>query len=1367
MPFVDLQSEVKQGTLCWADRWNIVLRIMCPDRVPEGGEAPMLISIEWSPPRADGETILTFIQRSETGGKISFDSAGDHLEKTITGDFGELVTVYGKDPTTASASEPDVSLEIKINDKVRGTFPMSVGPVTTTIEIKAENGIDDPPEYVLTDYPVGYKAVASEGPGSFRWISSDVSALVITQGESEEIVETEARGAVATSRKLCVLYDPDSGPAVMAVHDVQVWPVADLSTPGAYRVGQLHYGDNDRIQVTGSSAGYLSRWGSSGNGDGEFNHPGSVAVDGVGVVYVVDKDNNRIQKFSPDGIFIAQWGGSGSDSGEFNRPWGIAIDTGNSIYVADTGNNRIQKFNRNGGFLSKWGSAGSGDGEFDEPFGIAVDNAGHCYVSDRNNHRVQKFTDTGTFVAKWGSSGTADGGFNHPAGIAVDDTYRVYVADEDNHRVQKFTSSGSFMTKWGKAGAGDGEFDHPVDITADTLGSVYVTDRDNSRVQRFSGTGIFQAVWGTAGAGDGEFNSPSGIVISKSNTLYVTDFDNHRVQLFSFIRRWGRTGSLDGEFMGPAGLAITAGGELLVADRYNNRVQRFNSTTGAFVSKWGGRGTGDGEFDHPFGIAIDGGNNIYVTDRDNHRVQKFDSTGAYLTQWGSQGGADGQFRKPTGMVFHGGHIYVADQENHRIQKFTTPGAFVHKWGKTGNLAGTGDGEFNAPIGIAVDSGGHLYVADRDNNRIQKFTSAGVFVTKWGSDGSGDGEFNQPAAVAVDAGDHVHVADLDNDRVQKFNNTGTFFETWGVAGDRVGELRCPSGLAIDPAGNLFVADTGPTVTIGGGLEGVAEEVVVNLEALVRYPADSNGVGVQLSTREDEYPLVILAHGRHSPFEFHRTVAGAIVMIGAGIPDTIVDAGGNVMEFKNYEGLEYIASHLASHGFIAVSVNLNGRYHPDTDLSEVWAELVKPQQRLLSCRPAESDQAAIAHRGLTILRHIMEMKRRSEEDALFYRTIDLSNTVLLGHSRGGEAVVSAYELNKILPPANQAQIKGVISIAPTDFRHISLDVPFLAINGSDDGDVIDAGGLRIYDRADPPRQLVWVIGAIHNYFSSNWQWQGEVPAAPLVDRDGHENIAKAYANLFVHQYIIKNVAGLATYFTGERSISALAAIDRHHSYQTVGGLMVDSFEDAPADKTRNTLSGAVTDVSVKSFDEMVFHRHTAAVQLPGPPTAGMIADMQADPPRLTPSRCTIHLAYWFHETNAMMIEWDTDTAVYNTALPNVSVVDFKAMSFRVAQDKTVNPVGGTQDFKVKLSDSAGQEAFIKVSDITTIPYPREKEVDIGITVDFSKSVFKTVRIPLKRFTQLNNSLDLTSLAAIAFMFSETTVGRLGIDDIEFTQ
>ena len=81
--------------------------------------------------------------------------------------------------------------------------------------------------------------------------------------------------------------------------------------------------------------------------------------------------------------------------------------------------------------------------------------------------------------------------------------------------------------------------------------------------------------------------------------------------------------------------------------------------------------------------------------------------------------------------------------------------------------GSGDGEFNYPSGVTVDSSGNVYVADSNNHRIQKFDSDGVFVTKWGSKGSGDGQFQQPSGIAIDSSGNVYVADSDNHRIQKF------------------------------------------------------------------------------------------------------------------------------------------------------------------------------------------------------------------------------------------------------------------------------------------------------------------------------------------------------------------------------------------------------------------------------------------------------------------------------------------------------------------------------------------------------------------------------------------------------------------------
>ena len=65
--------------------------------------------------------------------------------------------------------------------------------------------------------------------------------------------------------------------------------------------------------------------------------------------------------------------------------------------------------------------------------------------------------------------------------------------------------------------------------------------------------------------------------------------------------------------------------------------------------------------------------------------------------------------------------------------------YLTQWGSQGS----GDGQFMFPTGVAVDGDGDVYVADRDNNRIQKFTSSGGYLTQWGSYGSGNGQFNTP------------------------------------------------------------------------------------------------------------------------------------------------------------------------------------------------------------------------------------------------------------------------------------------------------------------------------------------------------------------------------------------------------------------------------------------------------------------------------------------------------------------------------------------------------------------------------------------------------------------------------------------------
>ena len=201
-------------------------------------------------------------------------------------------------------------------------------------------------------------------------------------------------------------------------------------------------------------------------------------------MYVADTGNNRVQKFDANGVFLSKWGSFGTGNGQFNGPYGIVADATGNVYVADSGNNRIQKFDAGGNFLLKWGAFGTGNSQFKSPTDVGVDTTGNVYVTDAFNYRVKKFDSNGAFLAAWGSQGSNNGQFNAPYGIEVDASLGVLVSDSNNHRVQRFSTAGTFISVTGSFGSGDGQFKYPTGVASGS-GRLYVADSGNDRVQRF------------------------------------------------------------------------------------------------------------------------------------------------------------------------------------------------------------------------------------------------------------------------------------------------------------------------------------------------------------------------------------------------------------------------------------------------------------------------------------------------------------------------------------------------------------------------------------------------------------------------------------------------------------------------------------------------------------------------------------------------------------------------------------------------------------------------------------------------------------------------------------------------------------------
>ena len=283
---------------------------------------------------------------------------------------------------------------------------------------------------------------------------------------------------------------------------------------------------------------------------------------------------------------------------------------------------------------------------------------------------------------------------------------------------------------------------------------------------------------------------------------------------YAFVKKWGSRGTGDGQFQRVHDLAFDSSEKrLYVSDRDGNRIQVFDKN-GTFLFKWGSKGTGDGQFTVPYSVDVDSQGNVWVADRGNHRIQKFDADGHFLFKFGNTDGhpssALGKFDNPRQVSVDKDvkFLYVADSKNNRVQKFDTNGKFIKSWGSKG----TGDGQFDLPISLIIDSKGNIIVNDLGNSHIQKFDTNGKLLLKFGSTGTGNGQFSAMEHTAVDKFDNIYVNDPQSGpsgshmpRVQKFDTNGNFITKWGSYGSGDGQFVDPEHLTVDSEGNVYVSD----------------------------------------------------------------------------------------------------------------------------------------------------------------------------------------------------------------------------------------------------------------------------------------------------------------------------------------------------------------------------------------------------------------------------------------------------------------------------------------------------------------------------------------------------------------------------------
>lgn len=492
-----------------------------------------------------------------------------------------------------------------------------------------------------------------------------------------------------------------------------------------------------------------------------FDGISSIASDGRATLFIADANNHRIRSVGPDGSIrtIAGAGACADDertgdplASSICAPSDVAADGSGNVYFVERG--RILRIGSDG-VLSPFGSFAK------LASGLAVDGAGNLYATDADTMLVHKIDPVGNAVVLAGEPDSGDGGraygysgdgpaakakFAFPDGVAIDTTGNAFIADSGNHRIRRIDTHGFVTTIAGsdpaagdRGPAGSAFLFAPSDVAVDRGGTVFIADTLNGRIRRVSPNRLLDTVAGSGSSGG-----------RISDSALVTGRIGRNARDFRIDLSRG------------ARLAIDAKGDLLFTDERGNQLDTSKTT------------------------AIFGLSSSTITE-------------AIETPAAFAGGI------ARGLA---GELYVSDTSKHRILRIG-PDRTITTYAGTGVPGFSGDGgpatgaQLQSPMGLSVDGGGNLLIADF--GRIRKVSADGTIST-----------------VA-----NEHVNDLAHDRfgnlyaassrsIHVLPNGGSLLRVAGREGGqgtgeggpatdaRIGDAR---GIAVSEEGDVYYADAG--------------------------------------------------------------------------------------------------------------------------------------------------------------------------------------------------------------------------------------------------------------------------------------------------------------------------------------------------------------------------------------------------------------------------------------------------------------------------------------------------------------------------------------------------------------------------------
>ena len=489
---------------------------------------------------------------------------------------------------------------------------------------------------------------------------------------------------------------------------------------------------------------------------------------------------------------------------------------------------------------------------------------------------------------------------------------------------------------------------------------------------------------------------------------------------------------------------------------------------------------------------------------------------------------------------------------------------------------------------------------------------------------------------------------------------------------------PAGLNLFPVGNLDYAESG-------------------VKGSVYYPAEDDGNGQPFHMRWAKLggaPIVFMAHGNHYKFRDPNNPTDEDCLSHAGW-----------VEIPNHKGYDYFQKQLARMGIIAVSVDCNATNCIDYGPGNI------------------EDRADLI---IDSIKHFQSFN--GDSSSLFFKTIDFGLTGLMGHSRGGDAVVLVPEV--IAVPG--VTIKSVIALAPTD-TGAATGKPkghaFMTILPAGDGDVRSNDGAKFYDQAVPGpfKSQLYVHFANHNFFNREWPHDDGV-GAPVMSRSDHERVLSAYGCAIFRATLLGHAT---TGFLSKHQLPANAPTHSVHlSFEREKVLTVDNHEDGNG-IGKNTLNQPTTQAPANTADEFAFRQGGGSFN-----------------------------GTFFGNSTGMVIKPGKPNREFRSPLAKKTNVTKSEIWIRVAEVSGGGSVpAGATGFQLGLEDKAGVVAWVDCDEVGGLSRPYER-------TDVTKTMLETLRFRPACFVS-PRKFGLKGIQAILLRCNRRDDRALAFDDLQIVK